>query len=118
MCGGLGSGAVRVGEVVFCLCTWENVRGGMRIEKGKWRTCPRDRSGFCQRCVCQFVCLFVCFFFFFFPVLSFGTAVVLLTRQAPVEFAMSYFQKVFLEKLSFFFFFFPVFSSGVLKPTC
>ena len=42
--------------------------------------------------------LFVCFFFFF-PVLSFGTAVVLLTRQAPVEFAMSYFQKVFLEKL-------------------
>ena len=66
MCGGLGSGAVRVGEVVFCLCTWENVRGGMRIEKGKWRTCPRDRSGFCQRCVCQFVCLFVFFFFFFF----------------------------------------------------
>ena len=64
MCGGLGSGAVRVGEVVFCLCTWENVRGGMRIEKGKWRTCPRDRSGFCQRCVCQFVCLFVFFFFF------------------------------------------------------
>ena len=51
------------------------------------------------------VCLFVCFFFFFFPVLSFGTAVVLLTRQAPVEFAMSYFQKVFLEKLLLLFFF-------------
>ena len=53
------------------------------------------------------VCLFVCFFFFFFfPVLSFGTAVVLLTRQAPVEFAMSYFQKVFLEKLLLLLFFF------------
>ena len=53
------------------------------------------------------VCLFVCFFFFFFffTVLSFGTAVVLLTRQAPVEFAMSYFQKVFLEKLLLLFFF-------------
>ena len=67
MCGGLGSGAVRVGEVVFCLCTWENVRGGMRIEKGmanvssgpEWilSTVPLDG---------QSVCLFICFFFFRF----------------------------------------------------
>ena len=97
VCGGLGSSAVRLREVVLCLCTWENVRGGMRIEKGmanvssgpEWilSTVPLDG---------QSVCLFICFFFF--SVLSFGTAVVLLTRQAPVEFAMSYFQKVFLEK--------------------